>query len=324
MKLDKLLTGRFSSLSDIRRVGRDIISVKFKYRHEVNSFVDDVTSLLENWIGYIPNFKLYRTGIVRGVDLSLSEEEIRQGIGFPDNSIEIRFISRLKYRDRNTMELKNSSMIKVEFVSNLPPEFMNIWSVRVKVKPYVNKVHKCFNYFGWTSIFCKDKETCFRCGRDHNVDMCNSDGFCCVNYGGSHHPFDQFYPVFYKYKLKHSSCNVSQFKRLLKTKNIISIDQVEQVFKSSAYYDWNTLNIDIDLNLARGSSTPSIYKSNQDRSCNKYKGTKSRFTSNLEVIKRDSPMEVEDQTLIPDPVERDTVLEHCVDSAPGAVSDAVP
>jgi len=58
--------------------------------------------------------------------MTLSEEEIHQGIVFPDNNIEIRFISRLKYWDRNTMELKSSSTIKVEFVSNLLPEFMNI------------------------------------------------------------------------------------------------------------------------------------------------------------------------------------------------------
>jgi len=80
----------------------------------------------ENWISYIPNFELYMTEIVRSVDLSLSEEEIRQGIRFPDNSVEIR--SRLKYRYRDTMELKDFSTIKIEFVSNLLPEFLNIWS----------------------------------------------------------------------------------------------------------------------------------------------------------------------------------------------------
>jgi len=90
MKLGKLLEDRFSSLSDIKRIGRGIISVRFKYRHEVNSFVDGANLLLKNWF---PNFKLYRTGIVRGVDLSLSENEIRQGIGFPENSLEIRSIS---------------------------------------------------------------------------------------------------------------------------------------------------------------------------------------------------------------------------------------
>jgi len=141
--------------------------------------------------------------------------------------MEIRSVSRLKYQDRCTMKLKNSSTIKVEFVSNLLPEFLYIWSVRVKVKPYVNRVRKCFNCFRWghLSIFYKGKETCSRYGKDHNVDACNLDGFCCVNCGGSHHPFDQFCSIFYKYKLVNTVmafCNVSQFKakRLFKTKNV--------------------------------------------------------------------------------------------------------
>jgi len=69
MKLDKMLADKFSSLSDIWKIGRGIISVKFKYRYEANAFVEKDNIFPENWIGYIPNFKLYRTGIVRGVDL---------------------------------------------------------------------------------------------------------------------------------------------------------------------------------------------------------------------------------------------------------------
>jgi len=64
--------------------------------------------------------------------ISLSEDEIRQGIVFSDNNIEIRSLSRLKYRDKSTMELKDSSMIKIEFASNLLSEFLNVWSVRVR------------------------------------------------------------------------------------------------------------------------------------------------------------------------------------------------
>jgi len=39
MKLGKILNDKFSSLSDIKRI-RGIISVKFKYRHEANLFLD--------------------------------------------------------------------------------------------------------------------------------------------------------------------------------------------------------------------------------------------------------------------------------------------
>jgi len=55
IKLSKLLADKFSSLSDIRRIRRGIISVKFKYRHKANSFVDCENLLPDNWIGYIPN-----------------------------------------------------------------------------------------------------------------------------------------------------------------------------------------------------------------------------------------------------------------------------
>jgi len=102
MKLGKMLANRFSFISNIKCIGRNIISVNFKYRHEANSFIEFGSLLPDNLISYIPNFKIYRTGIVRGVDLSLSENEIRQGIKFLDGNIEIRFLSRLKFRDRET------------------------------------------------------------------------------------------------------------------------------------------------------------------------------------------------------------------------------
>jgi len=65
-------------------------------------------------------------GIVKGVDVALNEEEIRQGIKFFEDNIEIRSITRLKFRDRSTMELKDSQMVKIKFVSNLLPEYLNI------------------------------------------------------------------------------------------------------------------------------------------------------------------------------------------------------
>jgi len=196
--LGKLLANRFSFISNIRRIGRNIISINFKYRHETNSFIENDRILPDNLICYIPNFKIYRTGIVKEVDLSLTENEIRQSIKFPDGNIEVRSLSRLKLRDRETMELRDSSSVKIEFVLYLLPEYLNIWSMRVKVKPYVNRVRKCYNCFrfrGHSSIFCKSKETCSRCGSDHRSDSCNSEDYCYVNCRSPHHPFDASYPV---------------------------------------------------------------------------------------------------------------------------------
>jgi len=65
--------------------------------------VENESLLPEGWIGYILNYKILRIGIVKGVDMSLNESEIRRGIRFPEGNLEIRSLSRLKYRDKSTL-----------------------------------------------------------------------------------------------------------------------------------------------------------------------------------------------------------------------------
>jgi len=70
MKVGKYLAKNFSFISNIRKIGKGIIAVNFKYRYEANSFIDNENNLPDNWIGYIPNYKIYKTGVVK-VDISL-------------------------------------------------------------------------------------------------------------------------------------------------------------------------------------------------------------------------------------------------------------
>jgi len=59
-----------------------------------------------------------------------------------DRPIEIKSITRLKYRDKNNNnELKSLSSIEIECLSNLLPEFISIWSVRSRVRLFVNRAN---------------------------------------------------------------------------------------------------------------------------------------------------------------------------------------
>jgi len=179
----------FFSVSGIRRLGRSIISINFKYRYEANWFVENENLLPDGWIGYIPIYKILRMGIVKGVDLSLwSESEIRQGIRFPEGNLEIRSLSRFKYRDKYTMELKNSSTVKIEFASNLLPEYLSIWNVRSKVRAYINRVRKCYNGFRWgvTHLyFLKVKNLVQDVAKTTNQMHVKKEDFHCINCGDS-------------------------------------------------------------------------------------------------------------------------------------------
>jgi len=69
--------------------------------------------------------------------MALSLEEIHKGIKFMDRPVEIGFITRLKFRDKNNNnELRDFSSIKIDFISNFFPEFISTWNVKSKIRPY--------------------------------------------------------------------------------------------------------------------------------------------------------------------------------------------
>jgi len=115
MRLGKALADQFPTIRSIKKLGKNIIAVNFKFSFDANQFVQSSNLLPSNWVAYIPNYKIIRVGVVRGVDPTLSLEEILQGIKWKDKPLEVKSIERLKYRDiRDNNELKISSSIKIE------------------------------------------------------------------------------------------------------------------------------------------------------------------------------------------------------------------
>jgi len=266
MRLGKVLADHFPTINNIRRLGKNIIAINFKFHFDANNFVQSIDLLPDNWIPYIPNYKIMRSGVVRGVDPSLSKEEIMQGIKWRDRPMEIRAIERLKYRDsRNNNELRESNSVKIDFVTNLLPEYISIWSVRSRIRPYINKVRRCLNCLRWghSSAFCRGLSMCSGCGDRHETGDCSNEGFRCPDCKQLHSPFDTRCMIFRKYELINSVmayCNVSQFiaKKLIKKNNICSVEQVEKHFKSSAYLAWNNIDIFSNIGFSESESTPSV------------------------------------------------------------------
>jgi len=277
MRLGKALADHFPAIQDIRRLGKNIITVNFKFSFDANNFAQSTDILPENWLAYIPNYKIIRSGIVRGVDPFLSNEEIIQRLKWKDRPLEIKSIERLKFRDvRNNNELKNSSTIKIDFVSNLLPEYISIWSVKSRVKPYINKIRKCFNCLRWghTAAFCRGSSVCSRCGDTHETEYCQSVTFQCPDCKQNHAPFDFNCSIFQKYQLINhvmAFCNTSQFiaKRLIKSKNISNCNQVERIFKSSAYLAWDNFDLLSEHDITDSGSFPPISRFRMRRSASR-------------------------------------------------------
>jgi len=155
-------------------------------------------------------------------------------------------------------------------------------------------------------VFCKGKESCSRCGSDHRSDSCNAIDYCCVNCKRPHH-FDASVPIFHKYKSINTVmafCNINQYKtkRLIKARNIDSVEQVELTFKATAYYAWNAQDLAPGTNLLKRSSTLSLHKSSQ-LDLRKLRRRRRSNSGNLNFLGNEGNLHKvisnEDQTLIP-------------------------
>jgi len=120
-----------------------------------------------------------------------------------DRQLEIKSIIRLKYRDKNNNKLKDSSTVRIEFVSNLLPEFISIWSVRTKVRPFINKVRRCYNCLRWdhSAACCRGSPVYSRCGKCHDPEMCLTKSFTCLDCKEIHLSFNFSCSIFQKYKI---------------------------------------------------------------------------------------------------------------------------
>ncbi|OXU19697.1 hypothetical protein TSAR_001699 [Trichomalopsis sarcophagae] len=118
---------------------------------EANAIVDLQTALPNDWIPYIPNFKVLKIGQIFGIDTEYSIETLKEAIEATYRDVELERIYR-KEKD----ELLATSTIKLYFKLTTLPERIKLFGVATKVYPYVFNVlqcKKCYRY-GHAAVNC--------------------------------------------------------------------------------------------------------------------------------------------------------------------------
>jgi len=202
-----------------------------------------------------------------------------------ERPLKIKSITRLKYRDRNYNNKLKDFSIKIEFLSNFLPEFISFWSVRSKVRSFINRVRKCYNCLKWghSFAFCRSSPVCTGCGRAHISDSCADSAFMCPDCNQIH-LFFVGCSIFQKYKIINyimAYCNINQYiaKKLVKIRNITSYNQVEKNFKSSAYLAWDNVDFSQEESKPVGRVTPSTFRSIGGKDKSKRKPLRKKYKS---------------------------------------------
>ncbi|XP_012525615.3 uncharacterized protein LOC105830672 [Monomorium pharaonis] len=283
----------YNNVLNIIRKGRNLMSIEFKTSEEANNFIDKKELIPKNWTVYIPNFKIYRIGVIRNVSQDITDDEFVEGLEWPNNQqnrIKINKVERLMYMDKqHNNVLKPSTTVKIIFESSLLPEFLYLYKVRHRVLPYINKVRKCNNCCRWGHTFavCRGKLTCGNCGENHTTVSCNSMFQKCANCGGDHNTNELQCPSFQYHKLVNyvmAYTNNSQFnaKQLIKRKEIVDIAQVSSLLKSLAYMGWNTQTDLEAFPIMDNKTNSSIYSS---RIYNRNRYTRSNMDGDRKIHK---------------------------------------
>lgn len=138
-------------------------------------------------------------GIIRDVDLELSDEEALNAIKCHNNT-KIMSLKRLKRRDEEG-KFVPSEVAQVAFSGSYLPAFVYVDCLRVKVEPFVFPVTQCSICwkYGHSKARCTSKTiTCPKCAGEHG--NCETTIYKCVNCRGDHMALNRKCPVYAREK----------------------------------------------------------------------------------------------------------------------------
>jgi len=182
----RLWNAKVSGLLKTEKAGQNRVKLTFKTKVAANSFLTHDVLTQENWEAYIPFGRIFKKGIIFGVDPVETEEDILRGI---QSEIQVSSVRRIKKMVQNAKV--DTSVVEITFLGQQLPYNVRIYTVPYKVKlsvPNPFLCAKCYR-FGHKSEQCRSQPRCKNCGKEGEaLDNCKEK--CerrCVNCSSKDH-----------------------------------------------------------------------------------------------------------------------------------------
>lgn len=176
----------------VKNVGRNRISVQFKSAAEANSLVSSVILSNNNYKAMIPTYNVTRMGIVRGIPVDWSMDELVESLDLPDNCgivLKARRLNR-KNTENGTTLWKPTQTVVLTFAGQRLPDRIYSFNSSLIVETYQMPTIQCHNCcrFGHVKSQCRSQPRCYRCAQNHNGDSCEVLEFAatCLLCSGNH------------------------------------------------------------------------------------------------------------------------------------------
>lgn len=239
MSVGMRLRTRDANVQRVKRVGANLIQVTYDSYKEANSLVEKQATWLEpSWLAYIPDYKVTRIGIGKGIKENLSEEKIRRGIDWEGKEIKILKIERFtrtKVID-GVKERVPTNTVKFTFHGQDLPDELLIYKNSIKIEPFIPRIKTCTNCqrVGHLKWNCRGKIRCNKCGEDHDIKNCKATRTKCANCGGDHNANDENCHIIQQSKI----INLIAAHRNMDTKEAIKTAKSQQLTTIKETREW--------------------------------------------------------------------------------------
>lgn len=163
----------------LKKIGRNRLSLAFNNHSDANNFIQNSILPANKYKALIPTFNITRMGIVRGIPIDLSPEQIIENVSVPIGCGRILKTRRLKVKktiDGNTV-FNDTETVVITFDGQILPTRIYMCYTALPVDLYIYPTIQCYNCcrYGHIKSQCRSKPRCFKCGQEHSGDSCTVD-----------------------------------------------------------------------------------------------------------------------------------------------------
>ncbi|XP_053616680.1 uncharacterized protein LOC128678848 [Plodia interpunctella] len=205
----------------IKRIGRNRISITFKTCSDANNFLNVMSKNLDYKVA-IPTFNICKMGLVKGIPVEWTHEDIKMNLQIPDGYgpiVKSRRLSRRTVNSDSVSWTPTQSVVLTFDGQALPSRVYSFFS-SIPVEQYIFPTIQCFNCcrFGHTRNNCRSKPRCSKCSGEHSGLSCLVTEYVCVNCSEPHMATNKLCPEFNRQTniKKHMSENSTSYQEAAK------------------------------------------------------------------------------------------------------------
>lgn len=189
----------------IKLIGRNKVALQFKTWDEANKFLECEFLSAYDFHAQIPTYNVTRTGIIKGIPVDWSMEELVNALECPSGCgpvLKARRLNRKTFIENKPVWIPTQT-VAVTFKSTFLPKKIFCFNAAINVDKYQLPSIQCLSCcrFGHTQNFCRSKPRCFKCAQPHSGSTCQVIDSSCLFCSGNHFATDKVCPEHNRQKI---------------------------------------------------------------------------------------------------------------------------